>query len=100
MPIAQPELSDVTASVFVRRIQAIVHVGRNAFSCFPAPDRIVIAQGRDRIPAPADQTQGPWMATAEMSVSQDPGFVGEYAIPGACLEYVVCAIHREHPENL
>ncbi|MFY4727886.1 hypothetical protein [Nitrospira sp. BLG_2] len=100
MQIAQPESSDVTASVFVRFIQATVPVDRNVFSCVPAPDRTAVAQGRDRIPAPADLIRDQWTETEGMSVSQDPGFVAEYETPGGRLEYVVCAIHREHSEGL
>jgi hypothetical protein len=79
---------------------AIVTVDRNVFSCFPAHDRIAIAPGQDRIPAPADQIQGLWTETGEMSVSQDPGFVAEYASPGGRLEHVTYATHREHSECL
>ena len=79
---------------------AIVTVDRNVFSCFPAHGRIVIAPGRDRIPAPADLIQVLWTETGEMSVSRDPGFVAEYASPGGRLEHVTCAIHCKHSECL
>lgn len=79
---------------------AIVTVDRSVFSCFPTHDWIAIAPGRDLIPAPADLIQVLWTETGEMSVSQDPGFVAEYASPGWRLEDVTYAIHREHSECL
>lgn len=75
---------------------AIVTVDRNVFSCFPAHGRIAIAPGRDRTPAPTDLIQGLWTERGEMSVSQDPGFVAEYASPGGRLAHETYLIHREH----
>ena len=75
-------------------------VDRIAFSSVPAHDRIAIVPDRDRIPAPADLTQVLWTKRGEMSVSQDPGFVAEYASPGGRLVDVMCVIHCEHSECL
>lgn len=81
-------------------MHATLLVGRNVFLCFPTHDRIAIAPGRDRIPAPADLIQDQWTETGGMSVSQDPGFVAEYETPGGRLVNVRYVIHREYSECL